>query len=194
MPETPNLSEVLEAIRSGNEAAVDDLFSIVYGELRSIAQAQRSRWDGNYTLNTTALVHEAYLKLTHAREMEWEDRAHFLRVASRAMRHILINYAERQRAAKRGGGATAVPLDQANPVAPEAADDLLALNAALERLAGRDERVFQVVECRFFGGLSVKETAKALGVSPSTVNRDWTVASAWLRRELEGDLDQGAQR
>jgi RNA polymerase sigma factor (TIGR02999 family) len=157
---------------------------VLYGELHRIAGIQRRRWGGNETINTTALVHEAYLKLVKPDVAAWNDRAHFFAVAAKAMRHILINYAERQVAAKRGGGAVHVPLDEADLVAPEAAEDLLALDAALTALAAVHERSSRVVECRFFGGFDIGETANTLAISAATVSRDWAFASAWLRREL----------
>ena len=184
MSDPSDLTAILKAAREGDDEAVDELFSLLYKELRALAQGQRRGWDGDYTLNTTALVHEAYLKLVRPGQAGWEDRTHFLRVASKAMRHILVNYAERRRAQKRGGDGGPIPPDPSNPVAPGGEDDILALHEALERLTSRDERQSQVVECRFFGGLTIRETASALGVSTATVERDWVVASAWLRREL----------
>jgi RNA polymerase sigma factor (TIGR02999 family) len=185
--DTPvDVTSVLQAVRTGDERAADALFSAVYGELHQIARGQRLRWGGNETVNTTALVHEAYLKLVKQEEVDWESRAHFFAVAAKAMRHILINYAERQVAAKRGGGAVHVHLGDVELVAPEAAEELLALNAALDRLARVHERSSRVVECRFFGGFGVRETAETLLVSQATVERDWAFASAWLRRALGG--------
>jgi len=180
-----NLTEVLQAVRGGDRDAVDHLFHSVYHELEQIAHGQRVKWHGHETLNTTALVHEAYLKLVNQQEVDWRDRAHFYAVAATAMRHILINYAERRGAAKRGGGVSHIPLDEANPVPAEGADDLIALNTALEELGQVAERQSRVVECRFFGGLGIRETAEALGVSTATVERDWALASAWLRRTLD---------
>jgi RNA polymerase sigma factor (TIGR02999 family) len=190
MPEPSDLSAILRAAREGDDEAMDQLFSLLYDELKSLARAQRQKWEGDYTLNATALVHEAYLKLVRPGRSGWEDRAHFLGVASKAMRHILVNYAERRRAQKRGGDGEPIPLEPSNPVAPGGEDGILALHEALDRLAGMDERQSQVVECRFFGGLTIRETASVLSVSTATVERDWVVASAWLRREL----DQGEER
>jgi RNA polymerase sigma factor (TIGR02999 family) len=180
------ITELIHDAAAGDHRAVDELFQVVYGELRGLAQAQRRRWHGDYTLNTTALVHDAYLKLVGQEQQSWQDRAHFYAVASKAMRHILVNYAERRRAQKRGGDAVMMSLDEANPVAPEAADEILALNDALERLATMNERQSRVVECRFFGGLTVPETADALGTSAATVKRDWAIASAWLKQQIGG--------
>lgn len=189
MSSPANLTEVLQAVRGGDREAVDQLFHAVYHELEQIAHGQRLKWQGHETLNTTALVHEAYLKLVNQHEVEWRDRAHFYAVAATAMRHILINYAERRAAAKRGGGAAHVPLDEANPVPEAGADDLLALNQALDELGRIAERQSRVVECRFFGGLGIRETAEALGVSTATVERDWALASAWLRQTLDGSFE-----
>jgi RNA polymerase sigma factor (TIGR02999 family) len=181
-----DVTSILRAVRSGDVRAADELFRLVYGELHQIARGQRRRWGGNETLNTTALVHEAYLKLVKQEEAHWESRGHFFAIAATAMRHILINYAERQVAAKRGGGAVHVPLDEVDLVAPEAAEELLALDEALKGLARVHERSSRVVECRFFGGFCIRETAETLRVSPATVERDWAFASAWLRRALSG--------
>jgi RNA polymerase sigma factor (TIGR02999 family) len=181
------ITELIHDAAAGNRRAVDELFAIVYDELKQLAHAQRRHWHGDHTLNTTALVHDAYLKLVGREGADWRDRAHFYAVASKAMRHVLVNYAERRRAQKRGGGANEIPLDEANPVAPEAAEEVLALDEALERLFDLNERQGRVVECRFFGGLSVPETADALAIAPATVKRDWAIASAWLRREVSGN-------
>jgi RNA polymerase sigma factor (TIGR02999 family) len=186
-----DLTAVLRAVSSGDRGAIDELFQAVYTELQSIAHGQRLRWQGDETLNTTALVHEAYLKLVR-QDVDWQGRAHFYAVAATAMRHILVNYAERRLAAKRGGGIPHVPLDEANPVPAEGAEDLLALNEALEKLGRLNERQSRVVECRFFGGLGIRETAQALGVSPATVERDWALASAWLRRALDDSAEEVA--
>jgi RNA polymerase sigma factor (TIGR02999 family) len=191
--ETPvDVTSVLRAVRSGDPRAADALFSLVYGELHQIASGQRRRWGGNETLNTTALLHDAYLKLVRQEDADWESRAHFFAVAAKAMRHILINYAERQVAAKRGGGAVHVPLDDADLVAPEAAEELLALDRALQGLARVHERSSRVVECRFFGGFGIRETAETLAVSQATVERDWAFASAWLRRALSDRGEEGS--
>jgi RNA polymerase sigma factor (TIGR02999 family) len=185
----PNITTVLEAVRGSDHAVVDELFKAVYDELQRIAQRQRSKWGGDDTLNTTALVHEAYVKLVKQKEVGLKDRAHFFAVAATAMRHILINYAERRVAAKRGGGIGHTSIEDANPVTEEAAEDVLALGAALDALGEMDPRQSRVVECRFFAGLSIPETAEALGVSTATVERDWAVARAWLRRALDDSTE-----
>ncbi len=177
---------LLGALARGETLDDDALFGHVYAELRGLAHQQRARWHGNETLNTTALVHEAYLKLVGGGGA-YEGRAHFLAVAAKAMRHLLVNYAERQAAQKRGGGQADLPLEEARLVPEERAEELLALDEALERLAAADERAARTVECRFFGGLSAEETAEALGLSRRTVTRDWAAARAWLYGELRDD-------
>jgi RNA polymerase sigma factor (TIGR02999 family) len=183
-------------IRSGDAAAVDELFALVYDELRGLARAQRRRWEGDHTLNTTVLVHEAYLRLVDQTSPEWRDRAHFMAVAARAMRHILIDYARQRQAQKRGGARERLSLDEiesslAGGDPSEARDEaLLALDASLERLARESERQSRIVECRFFGGMTIEETAEAVGVSPATVKRAWTAAQAWLYRDLRAALGE----
>jgi RNA polymerase sigma factor (TIGR02999 family) len=179
-------------------APADDAFPLVYAELRRLAHRQLRREAGGHTLNTTALVHEAYLRLADQREARWRDRAHFLALAATAMRRILVDHARRHRAAKRGGGARAVRLDEADALAGDAfaaaalaaegRDELLvALDEALARLAALDARQARVVECRFFGGLTEQETAAALDIGLRTAKRDWAKARGWLYRELHGD-------
>jgi RNA polymerase sigma factor (TIGR02999 family) len=165
----------------------------VYDELRRIAHRELRHERADQTLGTTALVHEAYLKLAHLGGVEWRSRAHFCAIAAQAMRRILINYAIGRRAQKRGGGVAPTTLedasDEAMALAQGRADDLLALDEALGRLEALDERQSRVVMCRFFGGMSVEETAEALGVSQATVKRDWVVARAWLNRAVREELD-----
>lgn len=157
---------------------------LVYEELQRIAHHQLAGEDAGHTLSSTALVHEAYLELVKLEKISWQNRAHFFAIAARAMRRILVDYAVRRKTRKRGGGRIPLPLDEAAAVTEEDLDALLALNEALRRLEAREARYGRVVECRFFGGMSVEETAEALGVSPATVKRDWTTARAWLNREL----------
>jgi len=164
--------------------ALDDVFPAVYEELKRVAHRHLRGERTEHTLGTTALVHEAYLELAKLDHVRWPGRPYMLAAASKAMRRILIDYAVARRAQKRGGGAQAEPLDDAVAMALARGDELLALDEALERLAGVNERYGRVVECRFYGGMSVEETAEALGTSPATVKRDWTVARAWLNREL----------
>jgi RNA polymerase sigma-70 factor, ECF subfamily len=157
----------------------------VYHELRRIAHAHLRGERPGHTLNTTALVHEAYLKLVGVERVEWQDRAHFYAAAAGAMRRILIDYARTRKRVKRGGeNAVQVPLVEALDLAVERSEDLLALDEALTRLETQNQRQGRVVECRCFAGLSVDETAAALGISPATVKRDWDFSRAWLNREL----------
>lgn len=184
------VARLLDDLKGGDPAALDELFTLLYAEMREIARRQRARWQGNYTLNTTALVHEAYLKLVDQDRVDVESRAHFHALAARAIRHILCSYARDRGARKRGGGLERLTLDELKlPVegtggTDEQWRDLAALDAALQRLEQVDPRQSRVVECRFFGGLTVEETAIAVDVSPRTVKRDWAMAQAWLHREL----------
>jgi RNA polymerase sigma factor (TIGR02999 family) len=171
---------------AGNQAVYDELFPIVYAELRRIAAREMRREKPGRTLQTTALVHEAYLRLLKDASLSFENRAHFLGVAARAMREILIEHARARSARKRGGGAVRLTLDDLVAPVPSPSIDVLALDEALQRLARIDERHARVVELRYFGGLSVEETAAALELSPATVKRAWTLARAWLFRELAG--------
>ena len=164
--------------------ALDDVFPFVYEELRRVAHRHLRGERTGHTLGTTALVHEAWLELAKLEHVRWPGRAYVLASASRAMRRILIDHAVARRAQKRGGGAHLEPLDDAVAMAVARSDELLALDEALDRLGGVNPRYARVVECRFFGGMSVEETAEALGTSPATVKRDWTLARAWLNREL----------
>ncbi|MPZ21689.1 MAG: sigma-70 family RNA polymerase sigma factor [Luteitalea sp.] len=179
-----HVTSYLRALGAGEGAALGELFAAAYTVLRDVAHVQRRRWSGEETLSTTALVHEAYLKLSQQASPQWQSREHFLRVAARAMRHILIDYAERRHAAKRGGDRTFVPVDGTPLIDESHIEDMLALSEALTLLARQNPRQAQVVECRFFAGLEVEDTAAALGVSSTTVKRDWRRAQAWLYRQL----------
>jgi RNA polymerase sigma-70 factor (ECF subfamily) len=170
--------------RSGNRAALDALMPLVYNDLRVRAHGYLRREAEGHTLTTTALVHETYLKLLDLDRLRWQDRAHFLALASQAMRNILVSYARQHRAEKRGGGERPITLDDELPVRTESAEHLLALDQALNRLGELSERLSQTVEMRFFGGMRVEEIAEVLGVAPSTVKLDWRKARAWLYREL----------
>ena len=163
-----------------------ELLPVFYDQLKHIAQRARSRLGGNQTLQTTALVHEAYLRLRHSGR--FTDETHFLRAAALAMRHALINYAAARVAEKRGGGQAHLTLSNAEAVGVDTDESLLALNEALERLASEIPRLADVVECRFFGGYGEEDTARALGLSLRTVQRDWLKARAWLYRELGGPI------
>ena len=161
-----------------------ELFTAVYAELRRVAHRHLGGERTGHTLGTTGLVHEAYLELARLDRVRWPGRAYVLAAASQAMRRILIDYAVAHRAQKRGGGVAAVPLDDAVVMAVSRGDELLALDEALDRLTALDARAARVVECRFYGGMSVEETAEALGISTATVKRQWAVARAYLNREL----------
>jgi RNA polymerase sigma factor (TIGR02999 family) len=165
---------------------VDELLPIVYQELRKLAAAYLRRERPGQTLQPTALVHEAYLRLLKDRPDRWQNRAHFCAIAAHSMRQILIERARARAAIKRGGPQARVTLDEALVAGEDRSIDLLALDAALERLAGLDAEQARLVELRYFGGLTIEETAEAMAISPATVKRHWTVARAWLARELEG--------
>lgn len=195
-------TRLLAGVRRGEAEATGELLEEVHAELCRLARRQRSRWKGDPSMRTTALAHEAYLKLVGPADRSWENRSHFMAVAATAMRQILINDAKRRRAEKRGGGegptlsleelrdklgremeADTARADEA--VTEREAELLVMLNEALDRFEEEHSRAARGVECRFFGGMTIEETAEALGVSPSTVNRDWRQAKAWLYREME---------
>lgn len=185
MPSTDDATRLLAALSEGDRSAFDKLFALVYEELRGIAHRQLQNEREGHTLDTTDLVHEAYFSLVALDRITWSDRAHFLAVAARAMRRLLINHAVARVAQKRGGPSRQqVSLDPDALPSPLPDEDLLALDEALSRLERRSERYGRVVECRFFVGMSVEETAAVLRVSPATVKRDWEIARAWLHREL----------
>jgi RNA polymerase sigma factor (TIGR02999 family) len=185
-PSPGAVTRLLAKAGAGNQAAFDEVFPLVYAELRRIAAREMRREKPGRTLQTTALVHEAYLRLLKDASLSFQNRAHFLGIASRAMREILIEHARARSARKRGGGAVRLTLDDLVASVSSPSVDVLALDEALQRLARLDERHARVVELRFFGGMSVEETAAALDLSPATVKRDWTLARAWLYRELGG--------
>lgn len=183
------LTDLLTAVGRGESDAYPRAFAVLYEELRVIAHGQLRRWPDDRTLGTTALVHEAYLKLGAADGIGIENRSHFLAIASRAMRQLLCNHARDRRRLKRGGAlrrTTVDPDDVAAQTTEHDLDTLIALDDALTRLEREDERLARVVECRFFAGLSIPDTAAALGTSPATVKRDWALARAWLYRALDG--------
>jgi RNA polymerase sigma factor (TIGR02999 family) len=184
MTDAQPVTELLRDYREGNEEAFDRLFPLVYDELRRIAHHLLKRERADHTFSTTALVHECYLNLADRTQCSFQDRAHFFAIAARAMRHLLIDYARKRNAQKRGGDRQRVTLDQEMVSVEEQAADLLALDHALDQLSDRSPRMGRIVECRFFGGLTVQETAEALGVSSRTVQRDWTRAKAYLHRAL----------
>jgi RNA polymerase sigma factor (TIGR02999 family) len=179
-----DVTRLLARWKDGDEAALQQLLPIVHDELRRLARRQMAGERPGHTLQPTALVNEAYLRLVNLKQMQWQNRAHFFAMAARLMRRILVDFARSRGYQKRGGGATRVSFTQALEVAESQPTDVVALDAALEALAHVDERKSRVVELRFFGGLSVDETAEALNVSRETVKRDWTFAKMWLLRHL----------
>jgi len=184
---TPSAREVTQLLtewRNGDQAALEKLMPIVYDELRRIAHRYMRREQPGHTLQTTALVNEAYLRLVGQRNVEFQDRVHFFAVAAQVMRHILVDYARNRKYAKRGGGARQVSLDEAAIVSQGRNEQLLALDEALARLASLDKRKSELVELRYFGGMSTEEAAEVLGVSAITVKREWQKARAWLYREM----------
>ncbi|MGH9801738.1 MAG: sigma-70 family RNA polymerase sigma factor [Blastocatellia bacterium] len=184
-PSQQNVTQLLVAWNNGDEAARDELLPLVYQELHRLAGRYLGRERTGHTLQATALVHEAYLRLVNQQEVNWQNRAHFFGVSAQIMRRILVDHARSRQMAKRGGDARQVDLEEALMVSDERAADVVALDDALKALAEFDERKCRMVELRFFGGLSIEETAEVLGVSPGTVMRDWTLAKAWLQREIE---------
>jgi RNA polymerase sigma factor (TIGR02999 family) len=185
-PPTSDITRWLADLSGGDTAAVDKLLPLLYDELRRLADRALSREPRGHTLQATALVHEAYLRLIDQRQAHWRNRAHFLSVAAMVMRRILVDHARRRGAEKRGGDRRGLSLDDAVVYAEEQAVDLVHLDEALTRLAGLDPQQARIVELRFFGGMTIEETAEATGVSPATVKRDWTLARAWLYREIAG--------
>jgi RNA polymerase sigma-70 factor, ECF subfamily len=182
----PSITQALVELSNGDASARDRLFPLVYDALRDLARRELRRERPDHTLSATALVHEAYLKLVQLERIDWKGRAHFFGVCAPVMRQVLISHARSRNAAKRGAGAAKLPLSDAMAVAEERPAELLALDEALARLEALSPRQARVVEARFFAGLSVEETAAALGISPATVKREWTAARAWLNRELAG--------
>lgn len=176
---------LLQAWNEGDPYAPEKLAPLIYSELRKLARRSMRRESPQHTLETGALINEAYLRLADWKNARWENRAHFYGVAAQIMRRVLVDHARAHNYQKRGGGARALSLDEAIVASPERAPDLIALDEALERLAKRDPRKGKVVELRFFGGLSVEETAAVLNVSPFTVIRDWNFVKAWLSREIK---------
>jgi RNA polymerase sigma factor (TIGR02999 family) len=179
-----DVSRLLARWKDGDEAALQELLPIVHDELRRLARRQMAGERTGHTLQPTALVNEAYLRLVTLKQMQWQDRAHFFAMAARLMRRILVDVARSRAYQKRGGGAQQVSLTRALDVAETQPTDVAALDDALEALAQVDERKSRVVEMRFFGGLSIEETAEVLNVSRETIKRDWTFAKMWLRRHL----------
>jgi RNA polymerase sigma factor (TIGR02999 family) len=185
--DAPTVTQLLRASRGGNREALDRLFSLLYDELRRVAHRQLLGQQGDATLNTTALIHEAYLRMVDQHQADWEDRAHFFGYAARTMRTIIVDYARRRCAGKRGGRMTRLSFDDSDLPIEAQAEAIVAVDDALTQLAELSERLGRVVECRFFGGMSIDETAAALDVTDRTVRRDWIKAKAWLYEALSGE-------
>jgi RNA polymerase sigma factor (TIGR02999 family) len=183
------ITRLLKDWSAGNSTALEELMPIIYDELRSLAAHYLRRERIDHTLQPTALVHEAYFRLVDQQAVQWQNRAHFFGVAAQMMRRILIDHAKSHGRAKRGGGRQKVDLDQAVALTAEQAGELLALDEALATLGQFDARKGKIVELRYFGGLSVEETAEVLGISPNTVMRDWAMAKAWLYNQIKGEGD-----
>ncbi len=186
-PAPKGVTELLVDMRSGNEQAAADLIPLVYSELRRLAGSYMRRERPDHTLQATALVHEAFMKLFGSEPIEWENRAHFFAVAAQQMRRILVDHARAQQAARRGGQRVKLSLDQVNGLSEKRDEDLVDLDDALQRLNAFDPRAAQAVELRFFGGLTEEETAHVIGVSVKTVKRDWQAAKAWLLTQLSNE-------
>jgi len=182
--EKVNITQLLQDHASGNREALDKLMPLVYDEMQQMARFRLYNERDDHTLSATALVHEAYLKLVDFDQIEWQNRDHFFGIASQVMRNILVDYAVKQKAQKRGGDRQKVTLGEKVVSKEIKLHDIISIHQALERLEKLDERQVRVVECRFFGGLTIEETAKALNISEPTVSRDWKMARAWLNREL----------
>jgi RNA polymerase sigma-70 factor (ECF subfamily) len=180
------VTQLLVAWGNGDKKALDQLMPLVYQQLHRLARRRLVQEGPDHTLQTTALVHEAYLRLVGQTRSKWQNRAHFYAIAAQMMRRILVDYARSRRYAKRGGGAQKVSFDEMMAVSGGNAASVVAVDEALTTLAGMDERKSKMVELRFFGGLSIEETAEVLGVSTGTIRRDWTLAKAWLQREIFG--------
>jgi RNA polymerase sigma-70 factor (ECF subfamily) len=188
MTPAPNeVTQLLVEWSNGNQAALEKLMPLVYEELHRLAHRYMGHERAGHTLQTSGLVNEAYLRLIDQSRVQWQNRGHFFGIAAQMMRRVLVDYARNRRYAKHGGGAQRVSFDDARMFSPERGGDVVALDDALNELATFDPRKSQIVELRFFGGLSIEEAAEVLNVSPGTVMRDWTLAKAWLRRAITGD-------
>ena len=186
-PVPGDVTELLRAWSDGDDGALERLVPLMEAELRRLARGYMGRERKGHTLQTTALVNEAFVRLTDARQIRWQDRAHFLGISARLMRRVLVDHARRRGYQKRGGDAQRVTLHEGQATSTDPAFDVVALDRALDALEKADARKSKIVELRFFGGLSVEETAQLLQVSPDTVKRDWRLAKLWLLREIEGD-------
>ncbi len=190
--ESVDVTALLGELSKGKPEAADQLIPVVYNELRRLADSYMRREREGHTLQATALVHEAYMKLVEQRSVNWQSRAHFFGIAAQIMRRLLVDHARGRLRDKRGGGQFLVPLDDALVFSPEQSSAMVELDGALDRLAAMDPRQARIVELRFFAGLTVEEAAEVLGISPKTVKRDWSVAKAWLHGELKAAYDAGA--
>ena len=190
MSSQPNITELLVGYGRGDKEALDQLMPVVYDELRRQAARYLRREQAGHTLQTTALIHEAYVRLVDQRNVQWQNRAHFFGIAAQLMRRILVDHARTKKRAKRGGSDIRVSLEEATVVVKGQDLDVVALDQALDRLAQIDEQQSRVVELRFFSGLTVEETAEVMGISAATVKRDWSMAKAWLHRELSGETSK----
>ena len=190
MDSAGDVTVLLGRLSQGDQSAADQVMPLVYDELRRIASRYMRREQGDVVLQTTALVHEAYLRLVEQRETDWESRGHFFAIAAQMMRRILVDQARARIRAKPGNGLIPISLEDGAVLSRERSSNLIELDAALNRLATIDPRQSKIVELRFFGGLTVEETAELMGISPKTVKRDWRVAKAWLHGELRG-CDEG---
>ncbi|HYO64060.1 MAG TPA: sigma-70 family RNA polymerase sigma factor [Pyrinomonadaceae bacterium] len=189
-PSSPDVTQLLLNWSNGDGHALEELLPLVYNELRQLAERYLRRERSDHTLQATALVHEAYLKLIDQRNVRWQNRAHFFGVAAQAMRRILVDHARGHMAAKRGSGGVKLSLDEGLMVSDEKADELVALDDALNRLAEIDPQKSRIVELRFFGGLSIEETAEVLGIGTATVTRQWRLARAWLYGQVAKGGDE----
>ena len=185
-PQANDITDMLANWRGGDRAALDRLLPLIRAELNRLARRHLGHERQDHSMQPSSLVQEVFLRLLPGPGVEWRDRAHFFAVASQVMRHTLVDYARQKHRLKRGGTAVHIPIDAAVVLSPEQVDEIVAVDLALQRLESTDERKSKVFEMRFFGGLSVEETAEVLGVAPNTVIRDWSYSRAWLRRELSG--------
>jgi RNA polymerase sigma factor (TIGR02999 family) len=184
--QSADITGLLAIWREGDRGALERLLPLIHAELHRLARRHLGRERKNHTMQPSSLVQETFLRLLPGADVVWRDRAHFFAVASKVMRHVLVDYAREKRRLKRGGAAARIPIDAAVVLSPEQVEQIVAIDLALQRLAQADERKSKVFEMRFFGGLGVEETAEVLGVAPNTVIRDWNFARTWLRRELGG--------
>ena len=185
--DSTEINLLLDQYRDGHPEAFEKLMALVYGDLRKLAAWQLQSERADHTLQPTALVHETYLKLAAQNPIEWHNKAHFFALAAQVMRHILVDYARSHQREKRGGGQTKIGLEDIFNLCASSEPELIALDEALKTLAEKDPRKSRIVELRYFGGLGIEETAEVLGVSATTVRREWTMAKAWLRREMRKD-------